>query len=121
MLLAFLLFLSLSESLKASEKFETFKKLSQQFMVLSQDIEAFDDECTKEQYQVILLKYDNLIQDCMFEEIPNRYKMQVANCFTKAERCIPIQLNGIIGNTFACGIFYLKHFLQFQGPLWYFV
>jgi hypothetical protein len=68
-------------------------------MVLSQDIETIDVNCTKEQYEVILLKYDNLIQDCMFEEIPNRYKVQVANCFTKAERYIPIQLNGIIGNT----------------------
>jgi len=93
------LIISLSNSFKASEKFETFKKLSQQFMVLSQEIEAFEDECNREQYQVILLKYDNLIQDCMFEEIPNRYKMSVANCFTKADRCIPIQLNGIIGNT----------------------
>jgi hypothetical protein len=93
------LIISLSNNFKASEKFEIFKKLSQQFMVLSQDIETIDVNCTKEQYEVILLKYDNLIQDCMFEEIPNRYKVQVANCFTKAERYIPIQLNGIIGNT----------------------
>jgi hypothetical protein len=93
------LIISLSNNFKASEKFEIFKKLSQQFMVLSQDIETIDVNCTKEQYEVILLKYDNLIQDCMFEEIPNRYKVHVANCFTKAERYIPIQLNGIIGNT----------------------
>jgi hypothetical protein len=93
------LIMSLASSVKASEKFESFKKLSQQFMILSQEIESFDGLITKEQYSIISLKYDNLIQDCMFEEIPYRYKLQVANCFTNAERYIPIQLNGIIGNT----------------------
>jgi len=93
------LIMSLASSVKASEKFESFKKLSQQFMVLSQELESFDGLITKEQYSIISLKYDNLIQDCMFEEIPYRYKLQVANCFTDAERYIPIQLNGIIGNS----------------------
>jgi hypothetical protein len=44
------------------------------------------------------LKYDNLIQDCSFEEIPLKFKIEVAKCFTDADRYIPIQLNGIIGN-----------------------
>jgi len=26
-----------------------------------------------------------------------------------------------VTDVFPCGIFYHKHFLQFQGPLWYFV
>jgi len=26
-----------------------------------------------------------------------------------------------VTDVFHCGIFYHKHFLQFQGPLWYFV
>jgi len=94
------LIMSLASNIKASEKFETFKKLSQQFMVLSQEIESYEQPLNKEHYSIIILKYDNLIQDCMFEEIPNRHKLFVANCFTKAERYIPIQLNGIIGNSF---------------------
>jgi hypothetical protein len=93
------LIMSLTNSIKASEKFEIFKKLSQQFMLLSQEIEACDGLVTKETYNILSLKYDNLIQDCSFEEIPVKYKIEVAKCFTDADRYIPIQLNGIIGNT----------------------
>jgi hypothetical protein len=93
------LIMSLTNSIKASEKFEIFKKLSQQFMLLSQEIEACDGNVTKESYNILSLKYDNLIQDCSFEEIPVKYKIEVAKCFTDADRYIPIQLNGIIGNT----------------------
>jgi len=93
------LIMSLASNIKASEKFEIFKKLSQQFMVLSQEIESYEQPLQKEHYSIIILKYDNLIQDCMFEEIPYRHKLFVANCFTKAERYIPIQLNGNIGNS----------------------
>jgi len=84
---------------KGSEKFEIFKKLSQQFMLLSQEIEACDGAVSKETYNILSLKYDNLIQDCSFEEIPVKYKIEVAKCFSDADRHIPIQLNGIIGNT----------------------
>lgn len=93
------LIMSLSNSIKSSEKFEIFKKLSQQFMILSQEIEAFEGNITSEQYHIINLKYDNLIQDCAFEEIPYRFKIHVAKCFADSDRYIPIQLNGIIGNT----------------------
>jgi hypothetical protein len=93
------LIMSLTNSIKASEKFEIFKKLSQQYMMLSQEIEACDTNVSKETYNILTLKYDNLIQDCAFEEIPVKYKIQVATCFSNANRFIPIQLNGIIGNT----------------------
>ena len=93
------LIMSLTNSIKASEKFEIFKKLSQQFMLLSQEIEACDGSVSKETYNILSLKYDNLIQDCSFEEIPVKYKIEVAKCFSDADRHIPIQLNGIIGNT----------------------
>ena len=93
------LIMSLNNSIKASEKFEIFKKLSQQFMILSQDIEGIEEEeMDKEKYNIILLRYDNLIQDCAFEEIPSRFKQQVAKVYTEANRYIPIQLNGTIGN-----------------------
>ena len=92
------LIMSLTNSIKASEKFEIFKKLSQQFMLLSQEIEACDGNVSKETFNILSLKYDNLIQDCSFEEIPLKYKTDVAKCFSDANRYIPIQLNGIIGN-----------------------
>ena len=94
------LIISLSNNIKASEKFELFKKLSQQFMTLSQEIESLEDndDKYKEKIGIINLKYENLIQDCAFEEIPYRHKMNVAKLFTDANRYVPIQLNGIIGN-----------------------
>jgi hypothetical protein len=92
------LIMSLTNSIKASEKFEIFKKLSQQFMLLSQEIESHETTISKENFSILLLKYDNLIQDCSFEEIPLKYKTDVAKCFNDANRYIPIQLNGIIGN-----------------------
>jgi hypothetical protein len=68
-------------------------------MILSQEIEGIEnDEMDKEKYNLIMLKYDNLIQDCAFEEIPTRFKQQVAKIYTDADRYIPIQLNGTIGN-----------------------
>lgn len=92
------LIMSLNNSIKASEKFEIFKKLSQQFMVLSQEIESIEGDIQKEMYSILTLKYDNLIQDCAFEEIPERYKIMVGNKFGEVDRYIPIQLNGTIGN-----------------------
>ena len=92
------LIMSLNNSIKPAEKFEIFKKLSQQFMILSQEIEGIDGDIPKDKYDILMLKYDNLINDCMFEEIPQKYKMMVANKYTEANRFVPIQINGTIGN-----------------------
>jgi hypothetical protein len=94
------LIVSLNNSIKASEKAEGFKKLSQQFMSLTQEIDAFDDEniITTDKYNMLVLKYDNLINDCSFEEIPTRYKLSASKAFYSNNRSVPIQLNGVIGN-----------------------
>ena len=92
------LIMSLNNSIKPAEKFEIFKKLSNQFMILSQEIEAIEGDIPKDKADLLTLKYDNLIQDCMFEEIPQKYKIQVANKYTDANRYVPIQINGTIGN-----------------------
>ena len=92
------LIMSLNNSIKASEKFEIFKKLSHQFMVLSQEIESIEGDIQKEMYSILTLKYDNLIQDCVFEEIPERYKIMVGIKFGEVDRYILIQINGTIGN-----------------------
>ena len=93
------LIMSLNNSVKASEKFEIFKKLSQQFMILSQEIEAIeDDDIDNGKYNIIMLKYDNLIADCAFEEIPFKYKQHVSEIYTKSNRYVPIQINGCAGN-----------------------
>ena len=90
------LIMSLNNSIKAGEKFETFKKLSQQFMVLSQEVEGIEEDITKEKADILVLKYDNLIADCAFEEIPEKYKLLVAAKYSEAERHVPIQINGTI-------------------------
>lgn len=92
------LIMSLNNSIKASEKFEIFKKLSQQFMVLSQEVEGYEGDIPKDKYDMLLLKYDNLIQDCPFEDILERYKLLVAGKYSEANRHVPIQINGTIGN-----------------------
>jgi hypothetical protein len=47
---------------------------------------------------MLVLKYDNLINDCAFEEIPTRYKLSASKAFSANNRAVPIQLNGVIGN-----------------------
>ena len=89
------LIMSLNNSIKASEKCDLFRRLSQQFLLLAGQIEN-DNEITDSDFQLIALKYENLINDVLFEEIPNRYKLQVAESFK--HRTIPLQLNGTIGN-----------------------
>ena len=89
------LIISLNNSIKASEKCDLFRRLSQQFLLLAGQIEN-DNEITDSDFQLIALKYENLINDCLFEEVPNRYKLQVAESFKY--RCVPLQLNGTIGN-----------------------
>ena len=89
------LIISLNNSIKASEKCDLFRRLSQQFLLLAGQIEN-DNEITDSDFQLIALKYENLINDVLFEEIPTRYKLQVAESFKN--RVVPLQLNGTIGN-----------------------
>ena len=91
--------MSLLDSIKPAEKFEGFKKLSQQFLLLSHDLEMLEDHDNdyKNKLNILSLKYDQLIQDCCFEDIPDKYKNYVSKLFTDNNRHIPIQLNGTIG------------------------
>jgi hypothetical protein len=89
------LIISLNNSIKASEKCDLFRRLGQQFLLLAGQIEN-DDEINDNEFSLLALKYENLINDILFEEIPNRYKMQVVESFK--ERHLPLQLNGTIGN-----------------------
>jgi hypothetical protein len=89
------LIMSLNNSIKSSEKCDLFRRLSQQFLLLSGQIEN-DNEITENDFNIIAIKYENLINDVLFEEIPHRYKLQVADTFK--DRYVPLQLNGTIGN-----------------------
>ena len=89
------LIMSLNNSIKASEKCDLFRRLGQQFLLLSGQIEN-DNEITDNDFNIIAIKYENLVNDVLFEDIPDRYKKQVAESFK--ERYIPLQLNGCSGN-----------------------
>lgn len=89
------LIISLNNSIKASEKCDLFRRLGQQFLLLAGQIEN-DDEITDNEFNLLALKYENLVNDILFEEIPNRYKMQVIESFK--DRHLPLQLNGCSGN-----------------------
>lgn len=94
------LIVSLNNNIKASEKTENYKRLSQQFMNLSQEIESYDAEnaITKDKFDLLILKYDNLVNDVSFEDIPNRIMVRCAKSFSSNNRHIPVQLNGCSGN-----------------------
>ena len=55
-----------------------------------------DTELDENDFNIIAIKYENLINDCLFEDIPYCYKITVAESFK--DRYVPLQLNGTIGN-----------------------
>lgn len=93
------LIISLNNSFKASERVEIFKKLSQQFLSLSHDIEAldYDDSDYKNKLLILDHKYNDLLININFEDIPFNIKNNISSLFNDHGRYIPIQLNGTCG------------------------
>jgi hypothetical protein len=92
------LMMSIINNIKAGEKYDNFKRLSQLFLELAQEIDGIDgDEIDIDKYNMLVLKYDNLIRTCDFEHIPNNIKTEVSMVFQNNNKYIPIQLNGVMG------------------------
>ena len=89
------LIMSLNDSIKASEKCDLFRRLSQQLLLLTGKIEN-DDIIDENEFKILAMSYENLVNDIEFSDIPNRYKLQVADSFK--DRHLPLQLNGCSGN-----------------------
>ncbi len=89
------LIMSLNNSIKASEKCDLFRRLPQQLLLLTGKIEN-DDIIDENEFKILAMSYENLVNDIPFEEVPNRYKLQVADSFK--DRHLPLQLNGCSGN-----------------------
>jgi hypothetical protein len=89
------LIISLNNSIKASEKCDLFKRLGQQLLLLTGKIEN-DDIIDENEFKILAMTYENLVNDIPFEDVPNRYKQQVAESFK--DRYLPLQLNGCSGN-----------------------
>jgi hypothetical protein len=87
--------MSLNNSIKASEKCDVFRRIGQQLLLLTGKIEN-DNEITEEDFKLLAMTYENLVNDMSFEDIPDRYKRQVIESFK--DRYLPLQLNGTIGN-----------------------
>jgi hypothetical protein len=80
------LIISLNNSIKASEKADNFKKLSQGFLSLVNEID--DDE--KKDLHLYNIKYNNLINDIEFSDITSSIKKQVNMLFDDEE--LPLQI-----------------------------
>ena len=89
------LIMSLNNSIKASEKCDLFRRLSQQLLLLTGKIEN-DDIIDENEFKILAMSCENLVNDIPFEEVPNRYKLQVAESFK--DRHLSLQLNGCSGN-----------------------
>jgi len=89
------LIMSLNNSIKASEKCDLFRRIGQQLLLLTGKIEN-DNEIKEDDFKLLAMSYENLVNDIPFEDIPERYKRQVIESFKG--RYLPLQLNGTIGN-----------------------
>ena len=89
------LIMSLNNSIKASEKCDLFRRVGQQLLLLTGKIEN-DNEIDDAEFKLMAMTYENLVNDLPFEDIPDRYKRQVAESFK--DRYLPLQLNGCNGN-----------------------
>jgi hypothetical protein len=89
------LIMSLNNSIKASEKCDLFRRIGQQLLLLTGKIEN-DTEIDDTEFKLLAMTYENLVNDLSFEDIPDRYKMQVVESFK--DRYLPLQLNGTMGN-----------------------
>ena len=68
------------------------------FLELAQEIDGIEgDEIDVDKYNMLVLKYDNLIRACDFEHIPTNIKTEVSSVFQKNNKHVPIQLNGVMG------------------------
>ena len=90
------LLVSYQSNLKVPEKVELFKSLSNQFLQLAHQIEGLEmSEIDKNMVNNMVEKYDGLVTSCLFEDIPNRYKMEVKKMMHG--KALPLQLNGASG------------------------
>jgi len=90
------LIMSLQNNLKVPEKVELFKNLSNQYLILAHSIEALEpDTITREMINNFTEKYDLLQSQCLFEDIPQKYKKEVIKAWSG--RFLPLQLNGASG------------------------
>jgi hypothetical protein len=92
------LILALQNNLKVPEKVELFKSLSNNFLQLAHQLEGIEQEdISKNNINTFTEKYDSLVIQCQFEDIPKKIKMEIIDLWNEEQRSIPLQLNGASG------------------------
>ena len=87
------LLISYQNQLKVVEKVETFKSLSNNFLLLAHQIEGLEpDEIDRNMVNNLTDKYDTFVMGCEFRDIPKRYKLEVRKIMKG--KTLPLQLNG---------------------------
>lgn len=87
------LIMSITQNLKSAEKTEIFKSSSNSFLLLTHEIESYED-IDNEKINVLQEKYDSIIQSVPFEEIPSKIKLEISISFKNMGKAIPVQING---------------------------
>ena len=87
------LLMSYQNQLKVLEKVDIYKNLSNEFLLLTHQVEGLDPEQI-DRYQInnLIEKYDKLTFSVNFQDIPTRYKIDVIN--KNKGKKLPLQLNG---------------------------
>jgi hypothetical protein len=87
------LLISYQNQLKVAEKVETFKSLSNNFLLLAHQIEGLEpDEIDRNMVNNLTDKYDTFVMSCEFRDIPKKYKLEVRKIMKG--KTLPLQLNG---------------------------
>ena len=87
------LIMSITQNLKSAEKTEVFKSTSNSFLLLTHEIESYED-IDNEKINILQEKYDSIIQNVPFEEVPNKIKLEISISFKNMGKAIPVQING---------------------------
>jgi hypothetical protein len=87
------LIMSITQNLKSAEKTEIFKSTSNSFLLLTHEIESYE-EIDNEKINILQEKYDSIITSVPFEEIPSKIKLEISISFKNMGKAIPVQING---------------------------
>jgi len=87
------LIMSITQNLKSAEKTEIFKSTSNSFLLLTHEIESYED-IDNEKINILQEKYDSIITSVPFEEIPSKIKLEISISFKNMGKAIPVQING---------------------------
>ena len=93
------LLVSYQSNLKVHERLNYSNPLSNQFLQLAHQIEGLEmSEIDKNMVNNMVEKYDGLVTSCLFEDIPNRYKLKLKKLMHG--KALPLQLKCVWNNDF---------------------